>query len=544
MTKKLICSFVVSLLFVALLCCPVQADETESVDYHDLFSRAAASDGAYADMCAFEIGSLFQQNPTELVVQLACEEQEVIDAVTSLLVYDQWHYNSEALQSFVTTELQSDDTSQEVIAVLNSIQASIDMYVHSGTSSGEPVTIPEPDAFHVKTIRGFIDAWIETGTPNAGNVFDVLANAYLADPELFSSIITDLNDTELSLLAEGLAYNITYHNKADALGENPSVFLVEYNDPLSTEIKNTIACFGDDDLLVNDDLVTSENEASLAADYPYIIPTISSMQYTFGTFEVGETVNLNVILSETENLSQVRQYDVIAYTLRNGRPVYLGERTVTLYPNMSSLSVNFSVTLTEAELLYTYVWINDPSTGATICGKKMDTAHEVWGKWSITVELTEDRSQLGTITLYSASGTEISSSVCLGQSQSNDPMNIIKGNTPIGVYTGELNGTRSNTTSYGQYQVIWIQGVSGYIVDECSHRSEFLIHGGREYVYEGLEPADPGFRLEPTNGCVRVMGEYQLQLENEITELTQNYHYRVGVVTITQDGMINLEDDA
>lgn len=162
------------------------------------------------------------------------------------------------------------------------------------------------------------------------------------------------------------------------------------------------------------------------------------------------------------------------------------------------------------------------------------------GKWHITVELTANRYQLGTITLYDASGTEVSSSVCLGRASYNPPMNQVNGNTPIGVYTAYLGGTRSDTDAYGPYQVICIDGQSGYVVEQCSHRELLRIHGGRESYYEGKEIGDPDFQLCPTLGCVRVTNEYQLQLETEITNLITNNHDTVGIVTITQDGQITL----
>lgn len=162
------------------------------------------------------------------------------------------------------------------------------------------------------------------------------------------------------------------------------------------------------------------------------------------------------------------------------------------------------------------------------------------GKWHITVELTADRSQLGTITLFDASGAEVSHAKCLGRSADGLAMNKTNGHTPIGVYTGSLGGPESDTAKYGPHKVIKMTGQSGYVVEHCGHRWGIWIHGGREHYYTGLSEDDPGFALCATNGCVRVRNEYQLQLQNEITALIANHHETVGIITITQDGQITL----
>lgn len=159
------------------------------------------------------------------------------------------------------------------------------------------------------------------------------------------------------------------------------------------------------------------------------------------------------------------------------------------------------------------------------------------GKWHITVELTANRYQLGTITLYDASGSEVSYSICLGRSSEGYAMNVTNGHTPIGVYTGKLSAAKSNTDSYGPYQVVRLTGYSGYVVRECSHRSGILIHCGRESY--NSNPDNP---LCPTNGCIRVTNAYQAQLVSELEDLIASGHDSTGFVTVTQDGLTDLEE--
>lgn len=119
-------------------------------------------------------------------------------------------------------------------------------------------------------------------------------------------------------------------------------------------------------------------------------------------------------------------------------------------------------------------------------------------------------------------------------------MNQTYGHTPIGIYNGYLAEVKSDTSAFGPYRVIRIEGVSGYVAEQCSHRDGLMIHGGREEDYEGMEVGDPDFTLHHTEGCVRVTNEYQLQLQNEITALIEAYHRNVGIVIITQNGLTTL----
>lgn len=176
-----------------------------------------------------------------------------------------------------------------------------------------------------------------------------------------------------------------------------------------------------------------------------------------------------------------------------------------------------------------------------VCSSATRTIN-VNGKWLITVELTADRYQFGLLTLYDASGAEVSHAKCLGRSRYNRPMTEENGNTPIGVYKGYLFTHDKPAEQCGPYKVVVFEAISGYIVEHCGHRSGIWIHGGREqyYDYGNITEDDPGFALCPTGGCIRVTNAYQLQLQNEITALIAANHERNGVVIVTQDGQTSL----
>lgn len=110
-------------------------------------------------------------------------------------------------------------------------------------------------------------------------------------------------------------------------------------------------------------------------------------------------------------------------------------------------------------------------------------------------------------------------------------MNQTNGDTPTGQYEGVLGYHWDNVEVYGEYDVIFLTGVSGYIKEEANHRWGFLIHGGR-VGYSDLE--DPYYPLYPTEGCVRVTEEYQLALQTDIRSLQNNYHKDKGLVSVRE----------
>jgi hypothetical protein len=103
------------------------------------------------------------------------------------------------------------------------------------------------------------------------------------------------------------------------------------------------------------------------------------------------------------------------------------------------------------------------------------------------------------------------------------------GNTPTGIYTGYLYGPVDNTGSYGPYQVIYTDAVSGIVF--TSGRSGIWIHGGTASSTTATTAP-----LRPTNGCVRISNTNQGSLQNQIATLTNatGYHDSTGDVVISQ----------
>lgn len=395
----------------------------------------------------------------------------------------------------------------------------------------------ENRSFHAPTIRKMIDVNLELQNIDE-EFYHLLTNAYLTDPALLARTIADLSEDEIAYLAKAISYDLQKTDRVDQamLPEDcGSTSANAVARMIFTEAGNaanaTLMAFMDAEIPTAAIASAAETNETQSLFINMHIPAAPNAS-------VAAPLSVALTIVSHTAVSYDRTFFYQIHKVIDGVDSTAALAQVTLPANKIGVTITKDISLNTAEeytiygvLLADRVTVIDSSASQTVT---------VNGKWHITVELTADRSQLGTITLYDASGTEVSSSVCLGRASGNPPMNQIGGNTPIGVYTAYLDGTRSNTLSYGPYQVIRIIGQSGYVVEQCSHRSGLLIHGGRESYYEGTEIGDPDFKLCPTEGCVRVMSEYQLQLENEITNLITNNHDTVGIVTITQDGQTTL----
>ena len=411
------------------------------------------------------------------------------------------------------------------------------MFVYADEPAEPTETIVEQRSFHAPTIRSMIDSNLALGNVDE-EFYHLLANAYLTDPVLLCQTISDLSADEITYLAKAISYDLqkterTAHATLPDDCGTPEATAVA--NAISAELNNpangTLAAFMDPEMAA---ALLSPTVSQRAAPSLTVRLDIDSS----ATHSVAAPTTISVFVGTFTATSSARTFYVDIHKELNDSDSVATCVEVTVPANALSatavISVNFS-----AAGDYTLYAVARNNLG-TVSARSVSQTLSVNGKWHITVELTADRYQLGTITLYNASGSEVSNSVCLGRAEGNLPMNQTDGNTPIGVYSAHLDGTRSNTTSYGPYQVIRLIGESGYVVEECSHRSGLLIHGGQPQYYEGIEVGDPNFNLCVTHGCVRVTNDYQKQLKTEITALITNNHEQIGIVTITQDGQITL----
>lgn len=122
-----------------------------------------------------------------------------------------------------------------------------------------------------------------------------------------------------------------------------------------------------------------------------------------------------------------------------------------------------------------------------------------YGLWSIVVDLPENRDLPGKLALYDDKLRLVMVAVpAKGQgnllsraNRTSIPWWQIKGDTPTGIWTGELMGTtgdKVDTGEYGKGDRIVLTAVSGHAKEAVDRfkRSDFRIHGGRsQWLKEG-----------------------------------------------------------
>ncbi len=394
-----------------------------------------------------------------------------------------------------------------------------------------PEQEPEATTFHAPTIRQMIEANLALDNIDE-DFFHKLANAYLANPALLVETIQDLPGDDITYLARAISYDLQKTGR-----ESEAVIPSTCNTPITSAIAKLIfdQAGNEDNAALDsfcDDLLYAfvPTQASiLSSDEMYVsTPVLSTTQADIYT-NATATFTVGSLSPSSESRSCI--YRLYRTNGSTSTLVKFGNATIPANMHSTTVTASFTNNAVGEYSYYVQVLI---SSSSTLTSDTSDSI-TVTGTWHITVELTADRTQLGTITLFNGEGTQVSTSICLGKSAYNYPMNQTDGHTPIGIYEAYLDGYKADTEAYGIYQYIRMHGVSGYVVDACSHRDGLLIHGGRtEYNDNPTEP------LHHTYGCVRVLGTYQLQLENELTSLANSYHYAIGQVTITQDGQTTL----
>ncbi len=395
-------------------------------------------------------------------------------------------------------------------------------------ASENPEEETQTATFHAPTVQKMIEANLALGNADEA-FFHTLANAYLADPALLVEIIQELPEDDILYLAKAISYDLQKTGRV-----SQASIPAECDTPLTNAIAKLI--YGQAGLTANATLDAfysaelQESQILANATNTENETWVSKPTLTVDQAEIYTTATATFTVSKQSPVTSNTTVSFAVYRKNGTAETMIGRGTATIPANSHSVQVNYSFTNNTLGIYRIYVKVFLPLTNSEMS----DTAF-VTGTWHITVELTEDRTELGTITLFNGEGTQVSSSICLGRSESGDPMNVYLGNTPIGVYDAVLAEHNQDENKYGPYKVIMLTPTDGYMYDHCQNRDGIWIHGGRTSYN-----SDPDNPLCVTNGCVRVLTAYQLTLETEITALENNYHYNVGVVTITQNGQIDL----
>ena len=497
-TKKILCALLVLFLLIGVVTTPAFAQEASS----ELFQNLETSDGAETDAILSQLANQFNQDPITFLTELEKQNTSIQNLV---------------FENFAFWAIGDDEFAQELKETINSVatepqaQAMISVYNQMQSTVSEE-NLPTPDAFDITGVKELISTYREIGFQNNDEEFyNSLINYYLADNNLFVKAISNLTDEEVITLGNKMkivSEKFDYNFENQQLNNNDSLSLRE------KEIAQKL------DTALNTDNISKQEPIEKTERALPPIPTIGAFYYS-GTMEVGKTVTLTLPLTDTTATNTTRNYRVKVYCVRNGVAYQKINTTYTIPVGSHTTSKQFSLVFTNPGQFTTRVEVL--STDGTILtsrtGKNPDTTY---GYWRIAVKLKEKRSEGGTFTLYDAANTLICTGPALGKSASGAAMNVNKGNTPTGNYTGVLGAVQTDTQAYGPYKVVKLTGKNNPYVPP---RSGIWIHGGRNQE-----------TLTPTNGCVRVFNADQLKLQNNITSLTsaQKGHYTTGNVSITE----------
>lgn len=391
-----------------------------------------------------------------------------------------------------------------------------------GTSAEEEPYI----GFHAPTIRKLIDVNLACGNADE-EFFHLLADAYLADPELLIETIMDLPDDDIAYLAKAIAYDLQKTNRqADVQ--------TDFADPAADVFGRLIALETADaenaslDSFLDEDLLMGEITGGIPDELLALEEVeVSSFSLSADETEVASPVTATISISSTLVSSALRSYSIKFYKKLGTTTSQCGSAVARILSNGTAASASASLVFNATGVYQIYAEIYN-SAGALLATSQ-SISITVSGKWHIDVVLPVNRNYKGTIALFDASGTTMLTGDCLGQSVSGDPMDVEFGRTPTGEYIGYLGEHYGATSSYGPYLAVKTEPISG--IAKTSGRSDIWIHGGDPIT----DTTSTHYPLRVTLGCVRVTNGRQLQIQNTITNLVDDgYHYTVGTVSIRE----------
>lgn len=516
--KKLFSLVLTCLIVTFIAIFPTFADSSLPLDFNDVFSALGTSDGAESEQVASELVSLFDLDSEGFICEVSLLSEDKIEEAANLLVYGKSYFDLDEFSTEIDALATRKEWSEKERLVLTKIKDEISYLIwFNSVDLSDGTYIEHAPAFDKDTILNFID--LNSKSKNVDEeFFSILGQAYRADPEYFSEVVSSLPAGKIETVVNAVAYDcvktqntdIQYFQTNNALIDRIVSRIKEYNNGANLNV------FYEYKLDTHDSVTRST-----------AVPTIGTMTYTSGTIEVGTAENLQVTFSESRNTASTRTYWTEIYAVRDGTPWLKTSKSITIPAGSTSVNVNYTIDFSDVGAYYTIVKVYSSRNGTLLASRQGSYPDYSYGKWSISIALPANRYNFGTLSLYKANGVQVMSCQCLGLAASNAPMNVYEGNTPTGVYEGYLSYHGGTTNAYGPYQVVILNGKSGIIIS--SGRSGIWIHGGAP-----ASASSATYPLRPTNGCVRVSNANQLNIQNSITSLTSSsgYHKTIGDVNI------------
>ena len=490
----------------------------DTLKYTETFEKSLSVDGAASESYAKKLKELFDQETDSFITALNQESDEILSKVLLFLISET---KTAELDGLVNHFVPYKDNPQydRLLSVFYTHFNERLSYEESKVS--ELPEIVQGDAFDPEIIKKFIDLDFKIGEGDDAYK-QVIANAYLADPILFAESIRCYPNQKIDGILESISIGLKLQNQTPPIINGSTI----HGDIL--HILNVIQekYYAEQ---------TVSNPTNIISQYTNIdmrsncVPSIGTMVYTSGDLCVGSIETLEVTFTENSQTMSSRQWWIEVYQVVGNTHTRKIAKTITMPPMVTSLPYQFDLSFSSTCRFYTYVKVYSYNGGTLLTSRTGASPDIVRGEWSIRITLPTNRDYLGTLCLYDASGIQKYTTDCLGKSALNLPMSQTNGDTPTGVYTGQLGGPASDTAAYRPYKYISMTGISGKIV-EYSHRSGIWIHGGRAGY---SAPDDPWYPLYPTYGCIRVSNTAQQTLQSLITGFINNYfHYQTGKITI------------
>lgn len=525
----------VFLTIIMVICCVVTTASAIDVgatystpNYDLLFSQAIMSDGANSELLASELSDAFDSNADNLVESIAAytTDEDEIYAITHLLSYGQTYRNLASFELKIK-QMQNNAVGNKAI-VLESIINAINLY-HSSDSTQLPddshAAYIAGQAFDPDTILKLIQINEEHGNLDE-EFFHAIGSAYRADRELFARTISQLSSDSINYLGRAVAYDCINFNDYAPTQSLTSINISQETEDIINIVEAAISNPANERL---ESFIESDQYAPAAQPRSSYVPTIGAMTYSTAPLYVGTSETLRVTFTENAHSSVVRTYYTEVYAVRNGTAWLKSSKSITIPSGSTSTTISYPISFSDVGSFYTLVKVYSYNGGTLLTSRQGTYSDTIYGKWSIRISFSSNRAQFGTLTLYNASGTSQMSISCLGKSAYGYNMYTTNGDTPTGTYTGYLYGPVPPESSYGPYQVVAMDGVSGVIVS--SGRSGIWIHGG-----DAASTGASTYPLRPTYGCVRISNSNQSILQTTITNLTSStgYHDDTGNITISQ----------
>lgn len=506
----------------------------ESIAYDALFEQSLVADGFAADHLATELADCYDQNPDLFVSKLSMQEEQVIDYVVHLLVYEYEYRDINALKDHMNSIGNDPSKTDSERTVAQSVLAHIDSNNCPIAKDPEKSETPEdPWSGNIPTgnfnpyiVRSFIDTFLECNPSSEG--FSIyVSKMYRLDPILFADMISDMPEERIKFIAKCIAADISkqgFSAPTVDLSTAPATLGL-----LAQTITDATAVSAE---RVEQSTPVSESLVSTTA-YTPTVPTVVGINVSYDTSDyseaqAGEFVYLDTTIEYTTSPSTLFVFYVELYEVKNGQNIYIGGAALAVPPGSIRATYSFRHAFTDVGSKSFLVKIYNQGKTTVLNSREFNNLLEIHGGWSVSVDLPKKRVNLGCLQLYDAGGACIYRAACLGLSESNANASVTYGNTPTGVFTGRLVGPDADTAAYGPYKVIHMT-----IIDSpYTNRSNICIHGGRD----GTENSNSShYPLAATNGCIRITSQFQGILIQQIeTWIASSFYRQAGTVTVIE----------